>query len=87
MTATVVRAIIDPALKTEVTQVLKGMGLSVSDAIRLTLLSIASSKQLPAGLLQANALTQQAMQATNEGIGLEETSLEGLAQAWKQAAN
>jgi DNA-damage-inducible protein J len=85
MSATVVRAIIDPSLKLEATQVLKSMGLSVSDAIRLTLLSIASSKQLPAGLLQPNVLTQKAMAETATGVGLEATSLGDLAKDWDKA--
>ena len=43
----VVRARIDGQIKEEATQVLAGMGLSVSDAIRILLTRIAADKVLP----------------------------------------
>lgn len=43
----VVRARIDRHIKEEATNVLAGMGLSVSDAIRMLLTRIASDKALP----------------------------------------
>lgn len=43
----VVRARIDGQIKEEATNVLAGMGLSVSDAIRILLTRIAADKALP----------------------------------------
>ena len=43
----VVRARIDGHIKEEATSVLAGMGLSVSDAIRMLLTRIAADKALP----------------------------------------
>ncbi|WP_446027563.1 type II toxin-antitoxin system RelB/DinJ family antitoxin [Lelliottia amnigena] len=43
----VVRARIDGVIKEEATHVLAGMGLSVSDAIRILLTRIATDKALP----------------------------------------
>lgn len=43
----VVRARIDGLIKEEATNVLAGMGLSVSDAIRILLTRIAADKALP----------------------------------------
>ncbi|EEH13720.1 addiction module antitoxin, RelB/DinJ family protein [Brucella ceti str. Cudo] len=43
----VVRARIDGHIKEEATNVLSGMGLSVSDAIRILLTRIATDKALP----------------------------------------
>lgn len=43
----VVRARIDGQIKAEATNVLAGMGLSVSDAIRILLTRIAADKTLP----------------------------------------
>jgi DNA-damage-inducible protein J len=82
MSTTTVSAAIDSGLKIEAAEVLKTMGLSVSDAIRLMLQSVASSKALPAGLAQPNAVTQQAMLETLQGVGLETTSLDALAGNW-----
>ena len=43
----VVRARIDRQIKEEATNVLSGMGLSISDAIRMLLTRIATDKALP----------------------------------------
>lgn len=63
----VVRARIDPALKKEATAILTGMGLSVSDAIRLLLVRVVSEKALPFDLRIPNAETQAAMRDVKEG--------------------
>jgi DNA-damage-inducible protein J len=46
-TSDIVRARIDGQIKEEATNVLAGMGLSVSDAIRILLTRIAADKALP----------------------------------------
>lgn len=43
----IVRARIDAATKQEATQVLAGMGLTLSDAVRLMLVKVAKEKTLP----------------------------------------
>lgn len=51
----VVRARIDGHIKEEATNVLAGMGLSVSDAIRVLLTRIATDKALPFDINRAHA--------------------------------
>ncbi|WP_342239402.1 type II toxin-antitoxin system RelB/DinJ family antitoxin [Inquilinus sp. OTU3971] len=65
--AEVVRARIDADLKKEATAVLSGMGLSVSDAIRLLLVRVASEKALPFDIRVPNAETQTAMREARKG--------------------
>lgn len=65
--AEVVRARIDADLKKEATAVLSGMGLSVSDAIRLLLVRVASEKALPFDVRVPNADTQAAMREARKG--------------------
>ncbi|WP_321958123.1 type II toxin-antitoxin system RelB/DinJ family antitoxin [Paraburkholderia bannensis] len=54
-TSDVVRARIDGHIKEEATNVLAGMGLSVSDAIRMLLTRIAADKVLPFDVNRAQA--------------------------------
>ena len=65
--AEVVRARVETGLKKEATTVLAGMGLSVSDAIRLMLVRIVADKALPFDLRAPNAETQAAMRDIQEG--------------------
>ena len=65
--ADVVRARIDSDLKKEASAVLAKMGLSVSDAIRLMLLRVASDKNLPFDIRVPNATTQAALRDASEG--------------------
>lgn len=65
--AEVVRARIDADLKKEATAVLSGMGLSVSDAIRLLLVRVASEKALPFDVRVPNAETRAAMREARKG--------------------
>lgn len=48
--STMIHVRVDPALKTEAAQALSGVGLSLSDAVRILLTRIAKEKGLPAGL-------------------------------------
>ena len=64
----VVRASIDEATKNEAAAVLAGMGLSLSDAVRLLLLRrVAAGKALPFEPLIPNAETVEAMKAARRG--------------------
>lgn len=65
--AEIVRARIDPDLKKEVSAVLSGMGLSVSDAIRLLFVRVAAEKAMPFDLRIPNIETQAAMRDAREG--------------------
>lgn len=73
-----VRARIDPKLKSEAVSVLNGMGLSVSDAIRLTLIRIVEDQAMPFLPRVPNAETQKAMHAAHEGAGKSFSSVEDL---------
>ena len=66
---TVVRARIDSDTKARATDVLRAMGLSVSDAIRLLLLRIADEKRLPFEIKVPNAETVKAVRELEEGKG------------------
>ena len=65
--ADIVRARIDAGLKAEAKAVLAGMGLSVSDAIRLLLVRVAADKALPFDVRLPNAETQAAMREVQHG--------------------
>ena len=65
----VVRARIDSDTKARATEALSGMGLTVSDAIRLMLLRVADEKRLPFAVQVPNATTVKAMKELEEGKG------------------
>ena len=66
---TVVRARIDAATKEQATEALAGMGLSVSDAIRLLLTRVAADRQFPFAIKAPNARTREAMAELEQGRG------------------
>jgi len=61
-----VRARIDAATKNEAARVLSGMGLTVSDACRMTLTMIARDKTLPFGK-EPNELTRRTLEMAEHG--------------------
>ena len=63
----VVRARVDPKIKSEAMAVLDTMGLSVSDAFRMLLTRVARDKALPFDLTTPNAETILAMQEARRG--------------------
>lgn len=63
----VVRARIDGRIKREAADVLNEMGLTVSDAIRLMLVRVASEKALPFAVKVPNAETVAAMEEARQG--------------------
>ena len=65
----VVRARIDSATKEKATEALARMGLSVSDAIRLLLVRIASDEEFPFPIKTPNVGTRAAMGELEEGKG------------------
>ena len=62
-----VRARIDADLKRNATAALAGMGLTVSDAIRLMLVRVADDKALPFEVRTPNATTRAAIEAAERG--------------------
>jgi DNA-damage-inducible protein J len=63
----VVRARIDERTKRDATVVLKKIGLTLSDAVRLLLVRVAAEKALPFEPLNPNAETVAAMKAVRRG--------------------
>lgn len=66
---TVVRARIASKTKTQATEALQAMGLSISDAIRLLLVRVADEKRLPFAVQVPNVKTLKAMKELSEGKG------------------
>lgn len=60
---------IDGTVKDEAAAVLKGMGLTVSDAVRLMLVRVAREKTLPFDVRTPNADTQEAIADLEAGQG------------------
>jgi DNA-damage-inducible protein J len=67
MNTEVIRSRIEPGLKKEAEKVLKQMGLTSSDAIRLFLRYVASERELPFPVRVPNAKTVIAIQAVERG--------------------
>ena len=63
----VVRARIDPRIRSEAAAVLEAMGLTVSDAFRMMMVRIAREKALPFEPLVPNAETIEAMKEARRG--------------------
>lgn len=74
----VVRARIDEKTKRKASKALKKIGLSVSDAIRLTMMRIAEEKTLPFELHVPNAETIAAIKELEAGGGRRFGSIEEL---------
>lgn len=68
MTATAfVRARVNEELKNEATKVLVGMGLTVSDVVRIALTKIAKEKKLPFTMSVTNKLTAETLSKSVHG--------------------
>ena len=68
-TDTYVRARIDTTTKTDASNALASMGLSVSDAIRLLMRRIADEKRLPFEVRVPNQSTKAAIEELESGNG------------------
>lgn len=64
-----IQARIDSAVKDEAAAVLKGMGLTVSDAVRLMLVRVAREKTLPFEVRTPNVATREAIAELEAGKG------------------
>ena len=83
MADSIIRSRIDPVIKDQANQILKSMGLSLSDGIRLFLYQVIANKALPFVIKTPNKVTREAMRATRKGKGLEQVSLKDLANEWE----
>jgi DNA-damage-inducible protein J len=79
----IVRSRIDPVVKDEADQILKSMGLTLSEGIRLFLYQVIANKALPFLIKAPNKETQEAMIAARNGKDLEQVSLKELADEWE----
>ncbi|OGT74777.1 MAG: translation repressor RelB [Gammaproteobacteria bacterium RIFCSPLOWO2_02_FULL_57_10] len=73
-----VRARIDQITKERATDALAGMGLTVSDAIRLLMLRIADEQRLPFDIKVPNKATRQAIKELETGKGAKFNGVEDL---------
>ena len=64
---TFVRARVDEDLKNEAAAVLAGMGLTVSDVVRIALTKIAKEKALPFDMRLPNELTAETLAKSERG--------------------
>jgi DNA-damage-inducible protein J len=69
MATTMVHVRIDQKTKQRAAKTLAGMGISVSDAVRMLLVRVAAEKALPFDVKLPNATTVKAMQAADRGQG------------------
>ena len=83
MADSIVRSRIDPVIKDEANRILKSMGLTLSDGIRLFLYQVIANKALPFIIKSPNKVTREAMIAARKGEGLERVSLKELSDEWE----
>ncbi len=65
--ASVVRARVDPDLKSDATRILASCGLNVSDAVRLFFRQVVAQNGLPFEVKVPNAVTRAAMEEARSG--------------------
>jgi len=75
---TYVRARIDTATKERAADALEGMGLSISDAIRLLMLRVADERRLPFDVKVPSEATRKAIAELEAGKGKRFASVDGL---------
>ncbi len=83
-TNTIVRSRIDPVVKNEAAKVLRSMGLTLSDGIRLFLHQIIIQKQLPFAVKTPNSVTIKALESADRGE-TELTTIEKISKDWDTA--
>lgn len=83
-TNTVIRSRIDPEVKNEASKILRSMGLTLSEGIRLFLHQIIAQKKLPFSVETPNAITVKAMKSADRGEG-EPTTIEQISKDWDAA--
>jgi DNA-damage-inducible protein J len=81
MQTEVIRTRIDPQIKKQAAKVMKSMGLTMSDGMRLFLYQVVQEKKLPFKVKAFNAATLAALEAS-ESHDLEPISKEDLLNEW-----
>jgi DNA-damage-inducible protein J len=69
---------VDEKTKDRAAKALEGMGISVSDAVRMLLVRVAAEKALPFRVRIPNASTKKAMRAVDQGKGKRMRSADAL---------
>ncbi len=69
MATTMVHVRVDQKTKQRAARTLAGMGITVSDAVRMLLVRVAAEKALPFEVKLPNAATVKAMRAADRGKG------------------
>ena len=69
MATTMVHVRVDEKTKRSAAKTFAGMGISVSDAVRMLLVRVAAEKALPFDVKVPNATTVRAMRAADKGKG------------------
>jgi DNA-damage-inducible protein J len=78
MSTTMVHIRVDEKTKQRAAKALAGMGISVSDAVRMLLVRVAAEKALPFDVKVPNATTVKAMRAADKGKGKRLSSADAL---------
>lgn len=78
MATTMVHVRVDEKTKARAAEALAGMGISVSDAVRMLLVRVAAEKALPFEVKVPNATTVKAMRAADRGTGKRHPSASAL---------
>ena len=78
MPTTMVHVRVDEKTKQRAAKALSGMGISVSDAVRMLLVRVAAEKALPFDVKIPNATTGKAMRAAEAGKGKRVKSADAL---------
>lgn len=81
MPYTIVRSRIDPMIKSEASKVLRSMGLTLSDGIRLFLHQIVAQKELPFSIKSPNTITIKAMELADKDE-VEQTTIDQISKDW-----
>ncbi len=69
MATTMIHVRVDEKTKQRAAKTLAGMGISVSDVVRMLLVRVAAEKALPFDVKVPNATTVKAMRAADKGKG------------------
>lgn len=78
MSTTMVHVRVDQKTKDKAVKTLAGMGISVSDAVRMLLVRVASENALPFDVKLPNTTTRRAIRAADEGKGKRMASADAL---------
>ena len=78
MSTTMVHVRVDEKTKLKAAKTLAGIGISVSDAVRMLLLRVVAEKALPFEVKVPNATTVKALKAADKGKGKRLASADAL---------